>query len=76
MDRLRQAVLAAARHPAGVEVDLTAVTFIDSTGFAELAQLAIRATGPVTFVRPSPGVRFMLEVAGLNNDVVHIDDHS
>jgi anti-sigma B factor antagonist len=68
--RLRQALCSA--HdlaPATVVVDLSALTFIDSTGLHELvvAQKRQRAAGgEVVLQAPSPQTRRVLEIVGLD----------
>jgi anti-anti-sigma factor len=60
-DRLRDLL---ERPVTPVKVDLTEVTFIDSSGIAMLLKVANRF-GPVRLVDPSPMVRQIIDVTGL-----------
>jgi anti-anti-sigma factor len=68
-DRLEQAVLVALRSHLPVLVDLTGVTFIDSSGLQTLLDLdtAARKTDPPTTLRVLPGeqVRRVLALTAL-----------
>lgn len=70
--QVRAVVQTVLRSELPVEVDTGAVTFIDSVGISELARLVGRAPH-VTFLRPPPVVRFLLEVTAIGNDA-DIDD--
>lgn len=48
-----------------IEVDCSAVTFMDSTGVAFLAMLASRADPAVTLLDPPDIVRFLVEMTGI-----------
>jgi anti-anti-sigma factor len=48
-----------------VEIDCSAVTFMDSTGVSFLALLASRADAPVTVVDPPDIVRFLIDTTGI-----------
>jgi anti-sigma B factor antagonist len=74
-DQLRAAGVAAV-EPAGLAVDLSAVSFIDSTGLAALIEInnAVQAHGQrLRIVSPSRCVRRILEVTGLNPAFTIVD---
>ena len=65
---LRQHVLAAARPGATLRLDLSGLSFMDSTGLDVLVQI-LRTIGPegrLWIERPTRLVRRVLEVAGLD----------
>ncbi|NMR19083.1 STAS domain-containing protein [Cellulomonas fimi] len=57
-----------------IEVDARAVTFMDSTGGAFLARLAIRNSTRVRLVGPPPEVRFLLEVTRIGDLLDVVDE--
>jgi anti-sigma B factor antagonist len=77
---VRDALLAvAARDPDRVVVDLSAVTFIDSTGLGVLIEARTQLTNRRAFLLAAPGLetRRALEISGLDRHfVVHdsLDD--
>ncbi|WP_328291285.1 STAS domain-containing protein [Kineococcus sp. NBC_00420] len=65
LDTLREEATAAGHH---VTIDISAVSFMDSTGLAFLAQLIRGSTPqPVRLLNPAPQVAYLLNVSGLNN---------
>ena len=56
-----------------VEVDMQHVTFMDSTGVAFLARLARESGSPVQVLRPTPEVRFLLDITGVATLVEVLD---
>jgi anti-anti-sigma factor len=65
--QLREALLAAAEQSsAPVVVDMSEVTFIDSSGLNELVQLSNRGAG-VRIISPTDSVRRTIEVVGLEH---------
>jgi anti-anti-sigma factor len=74
-DELREAGLAAAAAD-GVAIDLSQVSFIDSSGLAALIEInnATQDAGQqLTLVNPSRTVRRILEITGLNSAFAVID---
>jgi anti-sigma B factor antagonist len=67
--QLRESGLVAlARDDSAVlRIDLSAVTFMDSSGLGALIQLNNTSPGRVVLVRPSPRVVRLLELAGLTD---------
>jgi anti-anti-sigma factor len=65
---VRQHILASARHGATMRLDLSGLTFIDSSGINVLVQIlhTIGPEGRLTIEQPSPFVRRVLQVAGLD----------
>lgn len=57
-----------------VEVDAAQVTFMDSTGVAFLARLASRSPAQLVLIRPTPLVRFLIEVTSIRQ-VLRVVDH-
>jgi len=78
-EELRHAAERFERAPdCSVQVDLSAVSFLDSTGLAFLARLARVAGargGRVAVCAPCPVVRRVLEVSGLLSIVDVVDLH-
>ena len=74
-DELRQAGLGAATE-SGLTMDLSEVSFIDSSGLAVLVEINHSVSlhgGLFTLVAPSRSVRHILEVTGLNPVFAVID---
>jgi anti-sigma B factor antagonist len=74
-DRLRDAGLEAAAD-SGLSMDLSNVSFIDSSGLAALIEIndtMARRDQVLTLVAPSRSVRRILEVTGLNSTFVVVD---
>ncbi|HEX3824232.1 MAG TPA: STAS domain-containing protein [Mycobacteriales bacterium] len=74
-DELRDAGIAAASND-GVAVDLSQVSFIDSSGLAALIEInnATQDAGrQLTLVKPSRTVRRILEITGLHPAFVVVD---
>ncbi|WP_328291492.1 STAS domain-containing protein [Kineococcus sp. NBC_00420] len=70
LDTLREEARAAGHD---VTVDVGAVSFMDSTGLAFLAQLIRSSTAqPVRLLNPAPQVAYLLTISGLN-DLFDID---
>jgi anti-sigma B factor antagonist len=59
-----------------IEVDTHHVTFMDSSGVAFLARLAIRSQHPVQLLRVPPTVRFLLEVTRIGELLEVVEDDS
>jgi anti-anti-sigma factor len=57
-----------------IEVDTHHVTFMDSSGVAFLARLAIRSQHPVQLLRVPPTVRFLLEVTRIGELLKVVED--
>lgn len=57
-----------------VEVDAHLVTFMDSTGLAFFARLAGQGTRRPVVLRPSPPVRFLLDLTWMCDVVDIVDD--
>lgn len=56
-----------------IEVDVHHVTFMDSSGVAFLARLAVRSPHRVRLLRVPPTVRFLLEVTRIG-DLLDVDE--
>jgi anti-anti-sigma factor len=63
---LREAVLAATRVSDDIVIDLTAVTFIDSTGIGVLVRAGRSGQNVVALVGPTLMVRKVLHLTGLD----------
>ena len=57
-----------------VEVDAHLVTFMDSTGLAFFARLVAQGPGRPVVLRPSPPVRFLLDLTWMCDIVDIVDD--
>lgn len=57
-----------------VEVDAQHVTFMDSTGLAFFARLAAQGPSRPVVLRPSPPVRFLLDLTWMGELVDVVDD--
>lgn len=69
-DRMAAEILA--DEPASVLVDLGGLSFLDSTGFLALLRLERDATAvgrTVTFARPSPAARRVLDLTGADRQL-------
>lgn len=69
-DRMATEVLV--EEPSSIVVDLGGLAFLDSTGFLALLRLERDATAAgrtVTFTRPSPAVRRVLDLAGAHRQL-------
>jgi anti-sigma B factor antagonist len=77
---LREAALAALRqHGTNLRVDLSDVTFMDSTGIEVLLATRRRAQlegGSLTLCRLTPAVRRIIEVTGLDRLFTIVPDES
>ena len=62
----------AARLP--IEVDVRAVSFMDSTGVAFLARLASRSEERLVLIQPPELVRFLLGVTSINEVLEILDE--
>jgi anti-anti-sigma factor len=75
-DELRDAGLAAVADEAGLAIDLSEVSFIDSSGLAALIAInnALRTPGQrLILLSPSRSVRRILELTGLNPAFTVVD---
>jgi anti-sigma B factor antagonist len=70
-DALDEAIEAAIAH-GRVVLDLTEVSFLDSTGIGAIAR-AIRDQVPVSVLNPRPTVRRALEVSGIDTQILIAD---
>jgi anti-sigma B factor antagonist len=71
---LREATTQAEDPGLPIEVDAREVTFMDSTGGAFLARLAIRNSTRVRLVGAPPEVRFLLEVTRIGDLLDVVDE--
>jgi anti-anti-sigma factor len=65
-DELRRTALAALDGQQSFVIDLSELTFLDSSGIRELLALASRSPSGMVLRRPSDGVRRVLEIAGVS----------
>ena len=57
-----------------VDIDVSAVTFMDSSGVAFLARVAGSVTGPARLLNPPASLRFLLDVTRIGELVEIVTD--
>jgi anti-sigma B factor antagonist len=75
---LLEAAITAERHLTTVEIDTRSVTFVDSSVLAVFFRMTRTCRGRLQFIDPPDQVRFLLEVAGLRQDIdfAVVPDHT
>lgn len=71
---LAEAVNEATASNGNIEVDARHVTFMDSSGVAQLARLAHHANPPLTVIKPPEVMRFLLDVTKLGGVVNVVEE--